>query len=113
MGYSLTLNIKYEYCVIQTGNNKTCLGYLIDNDVPDGLIQDVVPDSQAPNTSLAQLVRVSGQSLDALLRGPESIGGLIESSSRFQVIPSPNNPISLAGFYYHGGINLHKYVTIN
>ncbi|KAF6030572.1 hypothetical protein EB796_011109 [Bugula neritina] len=92
----------------QAGNTKTVIGNLIDNNSPSGLAQPTLPNSQAPQTSLGHLVNVSGKSLEDLVRGTYSIGGLIENNSTFGVVPSPTNQMSSTGKWYRGGYSLRE-----
>jgi len=84
------------------------IGNLIDNNSPSGLAQSTLPNSQAPQTSLGHLVNVSGESLEDLVRGTYSIGGLIENNSTFGVVPSPTNQMSSTGKWYRGGYSLRE-----
>jgi len=93
----------------QAGNTKTVIGNLIkNNSSSSGLAQLTLSNDQASQTSLGHLVNVSGKSLEELVRGNYSIGGLIEKNSSFGVVPSPENRMSSTGTWYRGGYSLRE-----
>lgn len=62
----------------------------------------------AARTSLRDLDRRSPQPLSALLRGPQSLGGLLESRG-FAAVPSPDRPGPGKAAYFNGGYTTQRH----
>jgi len=84
------------------------IGNLIKNNSSSGLTQPTLQNDQASQTTLGYLVNISGKSLEELVRGNYSIGGLMEKNSSFGVVPSPTNRTSSTGTWYRGGYSLRQ-----
>ena len=67
-------------------------------------------EALAPASSLAKLAARGGGSFDELLRGPESLGGLLESAG-YAAVPSPKAPHPGEEPYFRGGYNTARYRT--
>lgn len=61
------------------------------------------------NSSLRLLAQGSALSSSALLRGPTSLGGLLES--RVRVVPSPSDPSPGADEYFNGGYSTDRHTS--
>lgn len=67
-------------------------------------------EALAPASSLAKLAARGRGSFDELLRGPESLGGLLESAG-YAAVPSPKTPYPGDEPYFRGGYNTARYRT--
>lgn len=67
-------------------------------------------EALAPASSLAKLAARGRGSFDELLRGPESLGGLLESAG-YDAVPSPKAPHPGEEPYFRGGYNTARYRT--
>jgi hypothetical protein len=61
-------------------------------------------------SSLASIARTSPDTFEGLLRGPRSLGGLLEESG-YPSIPSPSTPHPGEDPYFRGGYNTARYRT--
>lgn len=67
-------------------------------------------EALAPASSLAKLAARGKGSFENLLRGPESLGGLLESAG-YAAVPSPRTPHPGEEPYFRGGYNTARYRT--
>jgi hypothetical protein len=67
-------------------------------------------ETLAPASGLAKLAARGRGSFDELLRGPESLGGLLESAG-YAAVPSPKAPHPGEEPYFRGGYNTARYRT--
>lgn len=65
-------------------------------------------DFIARQSSLRELDKRSPQSFSALLRGPQSLGGLLEKRG-FAAIPSPTHPAPGAAAYFNGAYDIETH----
>jgi hypothetical protein len=65
-------------------------------------------ESLAPVSSLAALLRTSPGSFEELVRGPTSLGGLLEAAG-YSSVPSPRFPDPGGAAYFRGGYNTARY----
>ena len=63
----------------------------------------------AMNSSLRLMAQQSSLSASALLRGPTSLGGLLET--RIRVVPSPTDPSPGADEYFNGGYSTDRHTA--
>ncbi|MCB1226124.1 MAG: hypothetical protein KDK99_09970 [Verrucomicrobiales bacterium] len=79
------------------------LGYLLDGAVLRRADADLDGDPQwARASSIRGVVESSGRSLSALLRGPQSLGGLLEAEGQ-RCLPSPVRSAPVVGQAYFSG----------
>jgi hypothetical protein len=67
-------------------------------------------EALAPASSLAKLAERKKGSFEDLLRGPESLGGLLERAG-YPAVPSPASPHPGEEPYFRGGYNTARYRT--
>lgn len=82
------------------------IGYLLSADQ----LRETGPplSALAQVSSLASIARTSPDTFEGLLRGPRSLGGLLESAG-YPAVPSPTNPDPGEEPYFRGGYNTARY----
>ncbi len=84
------------------------LGYVLSAaqaSLPDDSLN--TPDVVAAS-SIASLARMPGNSMAGLLRGPMSLGALLEEEG-YEAVPSPRNPFPRQDHYFAGGYNTEQH----
>jgi hypothetical protein len=74
------------------------LGYLLKASQLDSAVLPVTSKS-----SFNLLASLSGYKLDEIIRGSQSLGGIMQQKYNFNVVPSPANPSPKNASYYSGG----------
>ena len=82
------------------------VGILIPDDGKNGLEKTELPNRLAQYSSLMQLHVDSGVSMEELVRGNTSIGGLMRKD--YNMVPSPDNPNADGNKYYTGGYSVRR-----
>jgi len=86
------------------------LGYLLSASTLDGTDQQLNASSVAAASSLRLIAQSSPLPFSALLRGPTSLGGLLEPA--VPSVPSPSIPTPGADDYFNGGYSTSRHTTI-
>jgi hypothetical protein len=86
------------------------IGYLLSGD--QLRLQGEAFEKLASVSSLAGLARKTGTRFEDLVRGPQSLGALLEAQG-FLSVPSPSRPSPGGQPYYPGGFNTERYRTGN
>ena len=85
------------------------LGYLLSSNTLKN--NAILPNSLAPSSSLERIHIDSGESLEDLVRGPNSIGAFLQNAN-YDSVPSPTNKDPTGGDYYSGGYNTKRYGNV-
>lgn len=85
------------------------LGYLLTASVLNGTDDQLNAANAAINSSLRLAAQASPLSAAALLRGPSSIGGLLEA--RVPAVPSPSDPSPGGDPYFNGGYSTSRHTA--
>ena len=75
----------------------------------NGFNKTYLPNRLAQYSSLMQLNLDSGESMEELVRGNTSIGGILQNYG-YNMVPSPANPTAGGNKYYAGGYSTRRWV---
>lgn len=85
------------------------LGYMLTASTLNQSNAQLDATGAAMTSSLRLIAQTSSLSSSALLRGPTSLGGLLES--RVRAVPSPSDPSPGADDYFNGGYSTDRHTT--
>jgi hypothetical protein len=85
------------------------LGYLLTTSTLNGSDADLDGSNAALSSSLRLIAQSSSLPSSALLRGPASLGGLLEPA--VASVPSPSIPSPGAAEYFNGGYSTSRHTT--
>lgn len=85
------------------------LGYLLSADTLNGSDTQLNAANAAANSSLRLIALQSPLSAAALIRGPSSLGGLLEA--RVPAVPSPSDPSPGSDPYFNGGYSTSRHTV--